>query len=360
MSNVRFGIIGAGNIAPCHIYAIENTEGAELGAVCCGVVPQQAAKLANEHDACGFSSTDEMLNSDLVDAVVVCTPSGYHLDSALKVIEAGKHLLVEKPLEITTDRIDTIISAAKKKGVKIASSLQRRFLPTSLAVKEILDKGILGDIYFGTAFSMWYRTQEYYDSGVWRGTWEVDGGGCLMNQGIHTVDLFLWLMGMPKSLMAMTQTLGRNLEVETLAVAMLDFANGAKGTIHCTTLAYPGTTPSSIEIVGSKGTIAFDEKKVIRFDLIEPTEESEKLKAKIFADQDARAVEEAEKAKNVVPGAPITNIDMGFRPIYREFIDSIKNDREPTINGNEARKSVEVITKIYKSSQNGSEKINFI
>lgn len=352
--NIRFGVIGVGAIGPSHVFAIEHTEGAELGAVC-DIRPEAAKSLADEHGVPYFTDVDAMLSSGLVDAVTLCTPSGFHLDTALKVVAAGKHLLVEKPLEVTTERIDQIIAAGHKNGAKVACSFQVRFSPVCLELKRRIDAGMLGEIYTGSAHSMYYRTEEYYASAGWRGTWKVDGGGCLMNQGIHIVDQFLWFMGDVQSVAGIVETKGRNIEVETLAIGMISFKNGAKGHIEASTLAYPGTSPF-LEIVGSRGTVVYGGGKLKRLDLIDPTDEETAWKESILARQ---AIEEAEEAKKpaVAPGTAIAQVDMGHTPVFADFVDAIKNDREPLVNGEEARRSVELITAIYESGKEGSKVI---
>lgn len=352
MSNdvVRFGVVGVGAIGPSHVYAINNTEGARLGAVC-DLREEAAAKLAGENGVPHFTNIDDMLNSGLVDAVSICIPSGLHLDAVLKSIAAGKHVLCEKPLEITTDRIDEIIAAGRKKGVKVACSLQCRFTPLSKKLKKLIDGGLLGEIYSGSAYSKWYRDQAYYDSANWRGTWKIDGGGCLMNQGIHIVDLFLWFMGDADSVVAFTETKGRNVEVETLALAMVKFANGSRGSIESTTLSYPGS-PRYIEMIGSRGTIAFGPDKLISLDLIDATPEETAFKEQVLAEQ-----AEAEKAENArtdsaSAGTAIPDVNMGHQPIFEDFVKAIQKDSEPWINGEEARKAVSLINGVYESGRN--------
>lgn len=354
MSNntVRFGVVGAGAIGPSHVFAIGKTENAKLGAIC-SRREEAAKKLADEHGVPYFTSVEDMIEADVVDAVTICTPSGLHLETSLAVAEAGKHLLVEKPLEVTTERIDRIIAAGRKHGVKVGCVFQSRFTPLSRKLKEMIDNGLIGEIYSGSAYSKWYRTQDYYDSASWRGTWKIDGGGCLMNQGIHLIDLFLWFMGNPESVIAIAETKGRKVEVETLALGLINFTNGAKGVVESTTLAYP-ELPRYLEIFGSRGTVAFNANKLMRMDIMDPTPEEEAWKASVLARQAEEEAIEAQTKKNVVPGTAVPQVDMGHTPIFQDFTDAILTDREPFANGEEARRSVELITAMYKSGQNGS------
>ena len=354
-NEIRIGVIGVGAIGPSHIYAINRTKGAKLAAIC-DIRPEAATKLAEENGVPYFSSVDEMLKADVVDAVTLCTPSGFHLDTALQVIDAGKHLLVEKPLEITTERIDQIIAAGRKQGVKVGCVFQLRTTPFMRQLKEMIDGGLIGEVFSGSAYTKMYRDQGYYDSSNWRGTWKVDGGGCLMNQGIHIADLFIWFMGDVESVIGIAETKGRNVEIETLALGLVSFKSGAKGVIESTTLAYP-ELPRYLEIFGSRGTVAFSPSKLMRLDLIDPTPEEIQWKEETIAKQAVTEAAEAEAKKNVKPGTAVAQTDMGHTPTIQDFVDAIRFDREPFVNGEEARKPVDFITAIYRSGQNGSQPI---
>ncbi len=355
MDKVRFGLVGAGAIAASHITAITGTEGAELAAIC-EKNEQRIEQLKKEFSVPFFTDIEQMLSEGLVDAVDITTPSGMHLDPALKAIDAGVHVLVEKPMEITTERIDRMIKAAENSNVKLGCVFQARFKEFTTRTKNLLDRGILGDIYSGSAYCKLYRTQEYYDSGGWRGTWEIDGGGALMNQGIHTVDFLLWNMGNAEEVIAVTESRGRrNVEVETLALALLKFKNGAKGVLEGTTLAYPGL-PEHVEIFGSRGTITFGVDEIYRFELIDPTPEEEKARDEILAAQ-KQAKAQSVKVKKEDVGTVVTSADQGHTPVIGDFAEAIRTDRDPFIPGREARKSVELITSIYKSAGNNSQPV---
>lgn len=355
-NRVRIGVIGAGAIAPSSIFAIGQIADAELAAVC-DLAVERAEVLAKENDVPFFGSVEEMLRADVVDAVTICTPSGFHLETALEVIDGGKHLLVEKPMEITVERIDRIVAAAREKGVKLAGVYQSRFRPVARRLKGMVDAGLLGEIYSGSAYIKRYRTQEYYDSGGWRGTWEVDGGGCLMNQGIHVVDLLLWFMGEAKSTIAMVDSVGRQVEVETLAVGLVEFASGAKGVIEGTTLAYP-EWPQYLEIFGSRGTVAFSSDKLMQMELIDPTAEEEKAREELLRiSGELEQIKEKARA-GAAPGTAVPVVDMGHTPVMGDFVEAILEDREPMVNGLESRRAVELITGIYESGKNGSRKVD--
>lgn len=348
---LRIGVIGLGAIGPSHIFAIDEVEGCELAAVC-DVREEAAAEQGKKHGVPFFTDTREMVTSEAVDAVTLCTPSGYHLDAALEAVKAGKHVLIEKPIEITTERVDRIIDAAAEAGVKVAGVYQSRYCPIVRRVKKLVDNGLLGDVYSGSAYTKQYRTQDYYDSGGWRGTMKVDGGGCLMNQGIHLIDLFVWFMGEADEVMAVTETRGRErIDVETLALALLKFGSGARGVLEGTTLAYPGLG-TRIELFGSRGTVVFSRGKVMRMELLDPTPEEAAERDALL--EEARKLDEKRaKApkKKVAPGTPVPNVNMGHTPIVQDFVEAIRQDRDPFVTGQDARRAVALINAIYASGR---------
>lgn len=345
---IRFGIIGTGAIAPSHAYAISHSEDACLAAVC-DVHLESAEKFGKARGVPFFSSVADMLAADVVDAVSVCVPSGFHLDVALPVLAAGKHVLIEKPLEITIARIDRLIQEKDKSGAKVGCIFQARFNTFFRQVKERLDSGLLGEIFYGNAYSNYYRAQDYYDSASWRGTWKVDGGGCLMNQGIHTVDLFLWLMGRAKSVVGTAKTKGRRVEVETQAHALVEFDSGASGVIEASTVAYPGDPPH-LELIGSRGSISFAANGLLRMDIIDPTADEIKWRES-FMVKKAHAGGTAPSGGSA--SVAITGEDMGHGPVFADFINALRDGGEPFVTAEEARRSVSLIESIYESSRNG-------
>jgi UDP-N-acetyl-2-amino-2-deoxyglucuronate dehydrogenase len=350
---VRIGVIGMGAIGPSHVFAIEHAEGCEPAAVC--DVREQAARAAGEkYGVPFFTSVEEMAASGLVDACTVATPSGFHRDAAMAVLRGGKHCLVEKPLEISTDRVDEILEAADSSGAILASVFQSRFAPVARRLRGLIRDGILGEIYSGSAYIKRYRTQDYYDSGGWRGTWKVDGGGCLMNQGIHLVDLYQWFMGDVDQVIAITETKGRNVEVETLALSLVSFAGGAKGVIEGTTLAYPEYSPH-IEIFGSRGTVDFTKDKILHMDLLDPseTEKAARDQLMVLTKAQLEKEEQAGSRKKAAAGTAVPSIDMGHTPVVQDFVNAIREGGMPFVDGREARKSVELITAIYESGRKG-------
>lgn len=353
--DIRIGVIGVGAIGPSHVFSIKQVAGCRLSAVC-DIRPEAAKKLADENVVAHFGSVKAMLEADAVDAVTISTPSGFHLDAALEAIAGGKHVLVEKPLEITTARIDQIIEAREKHGVVVGCIHQSRFTPLVRRLKGLLDGGLLGDIYSGSAYIKRYRTQAYYDSGGWRGTWKVDGGGCLMNQGIHDVDLFRWFMGPVDEVIAMAETVGRKVEVETLALGLIKFHSGARGVIEGTTLAYPDL-PTYLEIFGSRGTLTFSANRLMRMDLIDPSPEEQAAREDLLALTRAYDEKRAREYKPVAAGTAIHSLDMGHTPVIADFVAAIREGREPFVSAGEARNAVELIAAIYESGRNGSRPV---
>src|SRR5580693_5858289 len=236
-----FGIIGCGMIAEYHTRAIHEIPEARVVAAF-SRSETNGAKIANLAGGCRvYDDLDQMLAHPGLDVVCVCTPSGAHLEPSVKAAKAGKHVVVEKPLEITLPRCDAIISACDQAGVRLCTIFPSRFADANRTLKRAIDSGRFGRLTLGDTYVKWWRTQQYYDSGGWRGTWQLDGGGALMNQAIHNVDLLTWLMGDVVSVTALTATLAHErIEVEDTAVASLRFQNGALGVIEAATSAYFG------------------------------------------------------------------------------------------------------------------------
>ena len=260
-----FGIIGCGMIAKFHAKAIADVRGAKLVA-CFDQVPAAADKLAETTGCKAYHKLDDMLADPAVNVVTIGTPSGAHMEPAVAAARAGKHVIVEKPLEITLRRCDQIIEACRKAGVVLSTIFPSRFHDSSQELKRAVDGGRFGRLTLGDAYVKWYRSQAYYDSGAWRGTWELDGGGALMNQAIHSVDLLTWLMGPVVEVRAKTARLAHErIAVEDVALATVEFANGALGVIEATTAVYPGYL-KRIEIHGNEGSAVVEEEDLVKWD----------------------------------------------------------------------------------------------
>lgn len=332
---MRFGIIGVGMIADFHRRAIENVEGAELVGVF-DKFAEAANQFASTHGVPAFESIDALVKVGGAEAVTIATPSGWHLDPTVEAARAGAHVLCEKPMEITTDRIDQMIAACKKAGVKLGGVLQFRTFEGPRKAKELIDSGKLGRILVADAYIKYYRTQEYYDSAGWRGTWEFDGGGATMNQGVHWVDCIQWLVGVPEWVQASALTVGHTIEVEDVSHAIVKWKEGGQGVIEATTCAKPGFE-TRIEIHGEKGSIVLEDVRL--------------KKVVIDGEPD---YEEAPEGKGGGYGDPKAISTAGHEAHIRNFVEEVAQGNEPMVTGEEARKSVHLITSIYRSSREGA------
>lgn len=339
-----FGIVGAGLISRFHAKAIAETDRATLKGVY-SRTKSKADRLAGEHHCRAYDSLEEMLADPAIDIVCICTPSGLHLEPALACIAAGKHCLIEKPLEITTARCDQIIRAAGRAGVKAGVIFPSRFYEAEKRLKEALDKKRFGDLVMGDAYVKWYRTPEYYQSGIWRGTWQYDGGGALMNQGIHSVDLLQWYMGPVASVQAVsTNAAHKGIEVEDTIIAIVEFENGALGTIECSTAIFPGSL-KRIEVRGTAGSAVLEEDRLIEWAFKEEREE----------DGDIR---QSMKEGNLSSGGasdPAAISFKGHQMQIEDMLGAIESGREPAIPTEEGKKSVAIIEAIYASARSGEK-----
>lgn len=339
---IRFGMVGCGMISNFHARAIADAPDATL--VGCFSRDAEKTRLFAEKYGCRvFESVEQMVEDPEIDAITICSPSGAHLEPALAAARAGKHVIVEKPLEITTERCDQIIEATAKAGVKLGVTFQSRFHESARLMKQAVDAGRFGKITLGDAYVKWFRSQQYYDSGAWRGTWKLDGGGALMNQAIHSVDLLLWLMGPVAEVHARTATMTHaRIEVEDVAVANLLFKNGALGVIEATTTAFPGCL-KRVEICGSGGTAILEEEDLKQWRFADETPEDE-------------AIRERMSGKTKTGGGagdPAAIGHHGHTMLFNEFTASIREGRVPLIDGTEGRRSVELIEAIYRSAKTG-------
>jgi predicted dehydrogenase len=342
-NKVGFGIVGCGVIAPFHAKAIQETPDAALVAAC--DPNEDAAKtFAAEHnDLPCYTDLEEMLKRDDVQAVCICTPSGMHSDQAVAAARAKKHVLCEKPLDITLPKIDRMIAACKEEGVKLGGIFQRRTYPASMKVRDAVQSGLLGRMVLGDIYQKFYRSPEYYLSGAWRGTWEMDGGGALMNQGVHGIDLLLWIMGDVKSVIARADHLVRDIEVEDTAAAIITFENGAFGVVEGATSCNPGQE-ARLELHGDKGTIVLTDAGIVRWAVSKGD--------KHLAEDEPIAPQE-KRAHGVADPRAISA--QGHIALIRDFVDAIENDREPMVTAESARKPVELILAIYEAARTGRE-----
>jgi len=339
---IGFGIVGTGMISHFHARALAEVRGASLEG-CFNRHAERGAKFAAETGCRSYASLDELLADPRIQAVAVATPSGAHMEPAVAAARAGKHVIVEKPLEVTLRRCDRIIEACAEAGVKLATFFPSRFHAGAALLRKAVDQRRFGKLTLGSAYVKWFRSQAYYDSGAWRGTWALDGGGALMNQAIHSVDLLTWLMGPVAEIQARAATLAHErIEVEDVATAALRFANGALGSIEATTAAYPGYL-KRIELHGSEGSATLEEEAIAKWDFARPRASDAPIKASLAERQgggggasDPRSIGHGAHAKQLA-----------------DFVAAIKQDRPPAIDGREGRRSVEIILGIYESARTG-------
>ena len=336
------GIVGTGLIAKHQARAIGTLEGARLVAVM-SRDGERAREFAREFGCKAYADEQEFLSDPNVSIVSICTPSGSHMESAVAAADAGKHLMIEKPLEVTLDRCDRIIDAAHRHGVTLGGVFQSRYFESSGLIRTAIERGRFGRLVLADAYVKWFRPQSYYDQGGWRGTCLLDGGGALMNQSIHAIDLLQWYMGPVESVQAVTATLGHErIEVEDTAVATVRFRNGALGVIEGSTATYPGFL-KRIEISGTAGSVIQEEEdlKTWTFSEEEAGDEDIRLQHSTLTGSGGGASD---------PGA----IGMaGHRRQFADFIRTIERGTPYELNGEEARKPVAIVLAIYESAANG-------
>jgi UDP-N-acetyl-2-amino-2-deoxyglucuronate dehydrogenase len=337
-------IVGCGMIARFHVRALAEVPDTRVVALVDKAVPFAEKMKQDLNLPCEvYADLPDALKRKDVDIVIVSTPSGAHMESAVAAANAGKHVVVEKPLEVTLERCDRIIDACDKNKVKLCTIFPSRFGEANLELKRAVSAGRFGRLTLGETACKWWRTQEYYDKGGWRGTKALDGGGALMNQAIHNVDLLLWLMGPVTHISGMTALLAHErIEVEDTAVACLRFKSGALGVLQATTSVWPGY-PKTIAIHGNRGSAVIEQDDLLRWQFDPETPEDEGIR-RHFAQKvggsggssDPAAISHAGHAKQLTG-----------------FVQAITAGRAPSVDGREGRRAVEVILGVYQSSETG-------
>ena len=252
-----FGLVGCGVISETYAAALAGLPGGRLVAVT-DVDADRAATFAAEHATSDAGSLEQLLARPDVDVVCVCVPSGLHAEVGLAAARAGHHVVVEKPIDISLERARSLIDGARSSGVSLTVISQQRFNPGVQRAKALVDEGRLGRLTEVSVSVAWYRSQAYYDSAGWRGTWALDGGGAFMNQGVHYADLVCWLCGPPQVLSAACAAVAHQIEVEDVALALLRFDDGGLGVLEATTNAYPGYQ-CLLRMSGTKGTVVLED-----------------------------------------------------------------------------------------------------
>jgi UDP-N-acetyl-2-amino-2-deoxyglucuronate dehydrogenase len=321
---VNVGIVGAGNISATHARGAEAAGLRVVGVF--GENPSRTRTLAGQHGATPYDSIEALLADRAIDLVLIGSPSGRHAEQAAAAIRARRHVLVEKPLDISSRRIDALLDEVRRADVMLGVFFQDRLKPDVLALKQSIDAGIVGTPVLATGEVKWSRSATYYSESKWRGTWELDGGGALMNQGIHTVDLMLYLLGPVVRASGSIATRAHAIEAEDTAVATLEFASGVLGTLVATTAA-PDGQPRRLEIIGSAGSLVLE---------------------------GDRMVTPGTNAASILPesatSAVVSDIAAHQR-IIDDFVAAIRDGRSPVCDGYEARRSVAVVEAVYRSAR---------
>jgi len=322
MPDVGFCIVGLGMGAQ-RAKELVDTRGARLVSVV-DMRAERAQEIGERYSCRWFASTREAFKDDEVEAVLVMTPSGLHAEIAVEALEAGKDVIVTKPLEVSLERCDMILDAARKSGRRLGVDFQERYTAENQKIKRAVDEGLLGKLMLGEARLKWFRDQAYYDRGGWRGTWKMDGGGALANQTVHVIDLLCWIMGRPTKVIGRTYQLNHKIETEDMGMAMLEFASAAVGTILGTTTC-PGGTYWGLEIHGSEGGVNAPMGSAYDWRFLEA-----------FADR-------REQLKTLHP----------HRNVFEDVTSALRHGTPLACSGEEGRITVEVLTAIYESARNG-------
>lgn len=331
---MKLGLIGGGSITETHARAAKTIPGVEISAIF-GSNRSKVERLCRDHGGAAYTDFESFLNHKPMTMVVIGSPSGLHSAQGIAAAQHGLHVLTEKPIDINTGRADALIQAAEHAGIKLGLLFQDRLKPSIVEMKRAIEKGSLGKPILLEARVKWFRPTEYYAQSKWRGTPELDGGGALINQAIHTVDLLLWLFGDVVRVQARAATLLHHIEAEDTIVATLEFANGALGVLHATTAAFPGY-PRRVEVTGTNGTIILEQDIVVRADL---------------RNEDKSLLENTLRDENLSASSAVVNDVRGHQAVIQNFIHAIETDTVPACDGREGRRSIALVEAIYKAAR---------
>jgi UDP-N-acetyl-2-amino-2-deoxyglucuronate dehydrogenase len=335
MSDVlRFGLIGCGRVAPRHAESLLSLPGAQLVAVA-DVRETRAERFAAQYHAAAHTDYRALLARQDVDVVSICTPSGLHAQMAFEAMQAGKHVIVEKPIALSLGDADRMIGAARVYGLKLCVVLQNRYNPPMQDLKQVVESGMLGRLLLGNATVRWYRPQEYYEDG-WHGTWAMDGGA-LMNQSIHHIDALQWLLGRPESVFAYSATLAHRMEAEDIGVASIRFHGGTLGVVEGSTVTYPENLEGSVAVFGERGSLKVGGTALNRKVLWKVAGELEHEKELLTREQ----------------VDPPSVYGTSHRAVIADMIEAILVNRAPKTDGREAKKSLALVLAMYESARSG-------
>lgn len=346
----NFGIIGGGMIAEFHAKALQAMDDDVSLTAIYARNSNKAIQLGNQFKCKSYSDLADFLADPSIDIVTIATPSGAHLEPAIAAAQAKKHIVCEKPMEVTPSRIQQMIDVAKNENVLLSGIFNRRFNPAVEQLKQAVEDQRFGTLTLCDAQIKWFRTQAYYDSAKWRGTMALDGGGALMNQAIHTIDLLIYLVGNVRRVSAsMALLTHENIEVEDTAVAILEFENGARGTIQASTSCWSSTGhPAEIQLCGSHGSVFLSDESFRVWDF------KEKNKQDIYVSENLMQG----RGKGLGANDPKAINFSGHQRNFENVISAIKQNATPLISGEEAMKSVQLIDAIYRSAKSDGAWIN--
>ncbi len=325
------GIVGCGIISDIHAAALKDIPAGNLVSIF-SRSPEKATAFAEKYKIKAATDWRSFIEDPALDLAIICTPNGTHLDLGRKIADAGKHVVVEKPLEVTTERAEALIDHCERRGVTLSVIYQNRYIPDVRRMHEIVENGDIGTIFMASAYVKWYRSQEYYDADAWRGTNDLEGGGVLINQAIHTIDLLQWMAGRVTTVMGTVRTVThRNIEVEDNAVAAIQFESGAMGVLEASTSVVPAA-PRRMEIHGDKGTA------VLEGDTLQVLTESE---------------QPIREKSALASGASSPLAGFSTEPHRRQLaaiVHAIQHNEQPPVSGLQSLKSLAIVQAIYRSS----------
>jgi predicted dehydrogenase len=330
---INVGILGGGNISDTHARAAGEVEGVRVAAVG-GPNADKVRKIADRYGAAPYADADALVRHRPLDVVLIGSPSGLHAPQGIAAARQGLHVLTEKPIDVTVARAEELVAECEKASVKLGVFFQDRFTPDFVALKRAIDAGALGRPLLASARVKWWRPPEYYSQSRWRGTPTLDGGGALINQGIHTIDLLLWLLGDVRRVWARTATAVHKIAAEDTLVATLEFAGGALATYEATTAAYPGY-PRQVELTGEQGTVRIEQDRILRADLRAPHPD--------LAGSEAGGSPSA--------SSPVVSDVRGHKAALEDFLRAIRERGEPRCSGREGVRSLVLVEALYRSAR---------
>lgn len=333
---IHIGLIGGGNISDTHARAAHAIPGVQIAAIY-GTNADRVAILCHEYGGKPYQELEAFLNHRPMEMVAIGSPSGLHAAQGIAAAQRGLHVLTEKPIDISTQRADALLEAVERTGVKLGVMLQDRVKPGIRQLKEWVLEGRIGRPLLADARVKWYRPAEYYRGSRWRGTLALDGGGALINQGVHTVDLLLWVLGDVVRVQSRTARTLHGIEAEDTALAILEFRSGALGILQATTAAYPGY-PRRLEISGTEGTVILEQDRILSAD----------LRSASTADRRQIMPDENQSASSAV----VSDI-RGHQALFEDFLRAVEQDGTPICDGREGRRSVVLVEAIYRAAKCG-------